>query len=199
MNGKKALWILPILLWSAAGGADPSQKDRCGTGSNATLEERLKDCTGGLMRLVMSDDAGREIKLDDWGVLWGPKLEGRYSFPTAQEDCKTVTAAQGYPRIPGVGEWRAPKAEEWARIGRKNQRDFNGKRSGIDRLQKDIQGNGSWKELADMDAWYWSSESDGPGVVWSFNGDFDEDGDGVVDRANQDWLNFFAVRCVASR
>lgn len=185
MNSRHGLWILLVLLWSFASHADP-----CGT--DGTLGERIQECgEGSLMKLVMRDDAGSVIKMDDTGLLWGDLLQDDVTFWEATYACNNVGEADGYPTIDGVqGLWRSPTAEELAHIGRKNQVHVNRA------MKPKINGNETWKELPNMtDRWYWSSSQYGRYLAWLINGN---DGSveyfvGLCDH------NEHSVRCVADR
>ena len=97
MNRKQSLWLLPVLLWSAAGWAEATADGPCGM--TGTLKDRMKEC-GGVMKLVTIDKDEHVIKMDHTGLLWGDLLEGTYTFEQAQTACNNVTPAQGYPIHP---------------------------------------------------------------------------------------------------
>jgi len=188
MNVKNMSWILPMLFFSPAAWADP-----CGI--TGTLEQRIEDCGETMMKLVTIDDAGHVIKMDDMGLLWGPNLDGTFTFDRAQVACEKVTEADGYPTIAGLSEkWRLPTPEEFAHIGRKDQSYFNKNRR-MSAPQKEIQGNESWKELPNMkDHFYWSPSLFDRDDAWAF---FSYDG-GVVFYGYRYSL-YGSVRCVARR
>jgi hypothetical protein len=166
----KWYWILPIL-WNASGWATPTV-GRCGM--TGTVEQRMKDCGDTSMKRVMVDPSGKKvIKRDDTGLLWGDPLEGTYSLTKAKEACENATAAQGYPSIPGLKEkWRLPTAEEFARIGGKDQKFFNKLRTKLPE-SNDIEGNGMWMDLFNWDYFFMTSSTVVRGShvdVWGFYG-----------------------------
>jgi hypothetical protein len=159
----------------------------------------MRDCGEPGMRLVTVDDKGNTIKMDDTGLLWGDPLDGSFTFEDAQQACKSVTKAQGYPSIPTVREkWRLATADEYARIGRKDQWAFNGNRTKFP-WQKDIQGNETWMELPKMYFRFWSSSPYGRDDVWVFYSVPDSDAYGSVVSAPRANNVYSAVRCVARR
>jgi hypothetical protein len=174
MNGTKLFWIVPVVFFSAAAWAQADLK-ACGM-SQPTLDKRISNCRArnwctarDRMKLVTVDDGGRAVKMDAFGVLWGDRLvrgnKQEFTFEEAQTACRDATEADGYPGIPGIGEWRLPTAEEWARIGNDTQEYF----------RPDIHGDWSYMALADWHMFYWSGSPADDERVWAFIGYDDSD------------------------
>ncbi len=161
MNVKQTVWILMALLWSVATWAEPVDDHPCGL--RGSVEDRIKDCGGGVMKLVTRTESGKEVKMDDTGLLWGdrredgPRNNGYFTFDEAQTVCMTVTESEG--NLTGL-KWRLPTPQEFGHIGRENQNYWNERGRGW--FEARIKGNGSWIELPHMNDrdgyyWYWTS------------------------------------------
>lgn len=159
-------WITP--LWANEGELQP-----CGQDGN--LDVRMNDCevlngNTGKMKLVMIDESGNVLKMDVFGLLWGPSLDGTFAFFEAAATCANVTEAEGYPKISGINQWRVPRGDEFAVTGRAYQYPYNERRE-LSGLHEDLEGDGSWTELTSAYLWYWtSSEGPIPGHEWGFEG-----------------------------
>ncbi len=147
---------------------------RCGfPGELRDLNQRIRDCgnttrksdtSSAVITLVARTDSGKEVWMDDTGLLIGDRRNDSMNWSDAKVACGKATETEAF--LPGVN-WHLPTGDELAHIGRADQSYYNKYE------KKSITGNGLFAKLPNIsDHFFWSSSSAGDDFAWGLVGSF---------------------------